>query len=328
MYINEDNNLSLPSDYEELIRAEAMFWNMDSRKVQKWKYLKGFLSNLGFSFNPDFRKNPGLILESIIWGRKIINTIIDISARGTRILEIGCGSGWLSLEIARRNPHAIIDAVDIADRMLKIGREYYLTCKKKENIGTIRYWCIDLNKIKLPPHIYDAIISFGCLHHILNLRRLIKEIKKALKINGYFLIYEDNDLCSRDRDRLAVMYFPFYAGYSILKSHKIPSFITVRNKVGKLYDWQVARPSPFEGIHKGKEIKEVLEKNFEIIHSETTRCMIDGLTRNLHPLLKMLFAPPLKVLDSFLLRTGFLKEGRSLFIIATKPKYKTNYDTQ
>jgi len=313
-------------NYKKQLAEEARFWGQISKskrdKLPK-KALKNILRFIGLyssiEENPgvDYRNEMLFNTINVIWGRKELETIFKIASSGKkkRVLELGCGSGWLSIEIARRNKKVQIDAIDIAKDSIKRGKKFYLQHQK--DLGKINFIVEDLNRVILKKSNYNVIVVFGALHHVLRLERLLKEIKKSLKPNGYLVAYEDNGLCKRDRDRLAIILYPLLLFKKIIikKSIRIKS---LKKEVERMYEWSEIRKSPFEGVMKGHSIVEPISKNLEIKSIKYIRCMIDGLLRNASMPVLRLFSNPLKILDKFLLSIGVLSEGRTILIVARK----------
>lgn len=119
---------------------------------------------------------------------------------GMRILDLGCGAGWLSLEMARRGAHVV--ALDISPTNLALGR--YIAETNARNspylyknfagvpydpalFGSIEYRFADLNHTSLPKGEFDAVVVWDSLHHIANLEGLLEEVRGALKPEGAFV---------------------------------------------------------------------------------------------------------------------------------------------
>ncbi len=93
----------------------------------------------------------------------------------SRILDVGCGKGFLLYEIKKILPRIDIYGIDIS--------KYALKSIKKLIDGKFKF--IDLNKKKLPykSRKFDLVISLACLHNleIDNLKKIIQEINRVGK---------------------------------------------------------------------------------------------------------------------------------------------------
>lgn len=103
---------------------------------------------------------------------------------GCKILELGCGTGIYSLELARRGYD--ITAVDISGKNLKI-LEQNITADM--NIKTLQANSTDLSKLN--SDYYDICLCFGPLYHLFDendIKRSINEIKRVTKLKGMIYI--------------------------------------------------------------------------------------------------------------------------------------------
>jgi 2-polyprenyl-3-methyl-5-hydroxy-6-metoxy-1,4-benzoquinol methylase len=119
---------------------------------------------------------------------------------GVRVLDLGCGAGWLSLELARLG--AIVTALDISPANLALARYMAATnarnfpylykrfaglFSKLEDFGSVEYSYADLNSVELPRGEYDAVVVWDSLHHVANLERLLEQVRSSLKPGGSFV---------------------------------------------------------------------------------------------------------------------------------------------
>ena len=111
--------------------------------------------------------------------------------RGKRVLEIGCGSGIDAVEFARNG--AYVAAIDITDGAVKATAEL-----AKEAGVRIP----DIDKIKegggIPYQdgLFDCVYSYGVLHHIPDVDKMMSEIYRVLKPGGKLMamLYNRNSL--------------------------------------------------------------------------------------------------------------------------------------
>ena len=102
---------------------------------------------------------------------------------GTRILDLGCGTGLELEEYFRLHPHAAVTGIDLSDAMLK-------AMKKKlpdQDIHLIHGSYFD---VPFGDRVYDAAVSVESLHHFPAGQKeaLYRKLHAALKNNGYFVL--------------------------------------------------------------------------------------------------------------------------------------------
>ncbi|RLE66580.1 MAG: hypothetical protein DRJ38_01415 [Thermoprotei archaeon] len=112
------------------------------------------------------------------------------------ILEIGCGTGVLLLEIAKNANSAIIIGLDISPAMIKISKRNIV---EKSEFSKIDLLLADAHKMPFRPKSVDFIVSTGTLHHIRKPEVLFKEITAVLSSHGEAWIYEfSHDISIRE----------------------------------------------------------------------------------------------------------------------------------
>ncbi|WP_440682357.1 methyltransferase [Cysteiniphilum halobium] len=106
------------------------------------------------------------------------------------ILELGCGDGISSIDIAKKLMPLTYDAVDIADALIEKAKEIYID-KLPMSKHIFNFMQGDFNQShfwqSLPPKKYDIIYSNMALQWSSCLLTLFKRIDQVLTINGIFV---------------------------------------------------------------------------------------------------------------------------------------------
>ncbi len=98
---------------------------------------------------------------------------------GGRMLSLGCGAGGVELYYARESPGAEIVGIDINPEILELGRKQ----AAKEDLA-VRFERADLNTDALPEAAFDLVFCHASLHHLLNLERVMAQIRRTLRPGG------------------------------------------------------------------------------------------------------------------------------------------------
>lgn len=100
------------------------------------------------------------------------------------VVDLGCGTGNVTIEVKKRFHDAEIICVDLAGKMLSEAKE------KHKGLSGITYYECDVRNFNFDPK-PDAVLSSLCLHHISNVNEkkdFYKKVYSSLKEDGVFLI--------------------------------------------------------------------------------------------------------------------------------------------
>ena len=100
----------------------------------------------------------------------------------SNILEVGCGTGQLSLFLSRYQRQ--IFSIDLSIKSLEMGENF----RKKNNIKNLFFLKMNLFNLFFAKEFFDVIISNGVLHHTKNPKLAFIELTKYLKKGGYIVI--------------------------------------------------------------------------------------------------------------------------------------------
>lgn len=97
------------------------------------------------------------------------------------ILEFGCGTGTTAVHHAPHVHH--IDAIDISEDMLEIGRDN----AKVAGIENISFSRGTLTEFDAASATYDAVLGLNVIHLLPDRQTVIKEVARILKPGGVFI---------------------------------------------------------------------------------------------------------------------------------------------
>ena len=110
------------------------------------------------------------------------NLIADISPNS--ILEIGCGTGLLSIEIVKKFPSANFTFTDLSTNMLEIAKKK-LKVQFPEKESQFHFEVFNPETDKLEEK-YDLILSSMAIHWFRDVKKSIQSLQAALNENGEF----------------------------------------------------------------------------------------------------------------------------------------------
>lgn len=106
---------------------------------------------------------------------------------GERILEIGPGTGYYTLGVARRlSPHGQLDVLDIQQEMLDELRQR----RAALGIDNVAETCGDASQLPYPNRTFDAAFLVATLGEIPDKASALREIRRVLKPGGRLIVGE------------------------------------------------------------------------------------------------------------------------------------------
>ena len=182
------------SELLKVQKAEADFWDV----VAEHRIQKGLIP-----MEADIRKATKYIpqrKEKLPLIDPKLASILDDGARekyldmvaytpGGRVLDICCGAGWLSLELARRGQ--VVDAYDLSPKAISLAKKTLKANPFKKGFGKVNYHVGDVSKIDLGFEKYDAVSGWAAFHHLPDPPNFLEKVNQALKPGGIVATYDD-----------------------------------------------------------------------------------------------------------------------------------------
>ncbi len=135
----------------------------------------------------DFMNRILTMRIDILWRRKAVKLARKFPH--DTILDIATGTGDFAIEFAKLNP-TIITGIDIAEKMLEIGRE---KVKQKGLSGMIEMMEADSENLPFGDNSFDLATSAFGVRNFENLNKGLSEMHRVLKSGGRILILEASE---------------------------------------------------------------------------------------------------------------------------------------
>jgi len=206
---NEQANAadSARPEYAQAMQAEAAYWaDIQQRRLEENELTPELdlrrCEALGRRRLRDPYGGPGYVFDPALRRyclpmRKLYALLDEVAARGGRGLELGCGAGWLSLELARAGVE--MDAYDISAGALEIAARLAREDPWQASRAVLRYHVADMNVLELPPAQYDTIVVWCSMHHCARPRHVLAQINRALKPTGRAYLVDNTGGCRLGR---------------------------------------------------------------------------------------------------------------------------------
>ena len=117
------------------------------------------------------------------WARRV-KLLSNHLRSGMDVLELGCGTGYFTRELARSG--ADIVAIDVSPELLEIAEA---DCPAEN----VRYEAQNASALTYPNDVFDSVVGSSILHH-LEINEALREIYRVLKPGGTIYFTEPNML--------------------------------------------------------------------------------------------------------------------------------------
>jgi len=133
---------------------------------------------------------PGAIIYNAIPARLLKEPerriALDVIAKieSGNLVDLGSGTGYLSIEIAKRAPRLKVCGIDLSKAMVKIARRHARTTKN------VQFEFCDAAELPFEDNSIDFIVSTGSLHHWKRPAKVLNECYRVLKNGNEAWIYD------------------------------------------------------------------------------------------------------------------------------------------
>lgn len=119
--------------------------------------------------------------------RRVAEDVVAAAPSEAAVLDAGCGSGRLAIEIARRRPDLRVHGIDLEHGMVEVATRH----AEQANLGDrVAFTVADLADLPLPDHSVDLIVSTASLHHWTDVGAVIASLSRVLRPDGRLWIYD------------------------------------------------------------------------------------------------------------------------------------------
>ncbi|XP_076463421.1 S-adenosylmethionine-dependent methyltransferase Rv2258c-like [Babylonia areolata] len=115
----------------------------------------------------------------------VVGGLAEKLDEGIDMVDFGCGTGVLVLELARRYPNSRFHGSDISTQGISIARHHLA----ESGLKNVTFSCDDL--LHLPAHFYshyDWVLTYDVIHDLSEPLKALNEISKCLKDGGVYVI--------------------------------------------------------------------------------------------------------------------------------------------
>lgn len=103
--------------------------------------------------------------------------------RPARVLDIGCGSGYLGGQVKTRRPGTLVDGVDISSVALERARAH---------LDRVWHFDLDGGSLPAPEGTYDLVVASEVIEHLYDVQHATAEIARVMRAGGHAILTVPN----------------------------------------------------------------------------------------------------------------------------------------
>jgi SAM-dependent methyltransferase len=126
---------------------------------------------------------PGQVSDDLLNEHMARYSFAARLARGKRVLDAGCGTGYGSAELAHEG--AFVTGADTAAQAIEFAREHY-------RLPNLHFERASVTALPHPPNSFELVVAFEVIEHVENWRELLLEARRVLSRTGQFVVSTPN----------------------------------------------------------------------------------------------------------------------------------------
>jgi 5-methylthioribose kinase len=104
--------------------------------------------------------------------------------KDAQVLDVGCGDGRITAEIAQHVPKGNVLGIDLSVNMIQFAQQSF----PSSTYPNLTFSVSNAEDISYQEQ-FDVILSFNCLHWVHRIRETLVKLVKALRIEGHLMIF-------------------------------------------------------------------------------------------------------------------------------------------
>lgn len=117
-----------------------------------------------------------------------VNARLRDTSRPARIADVGCGSGWAAIELARAFPHVRVDGYDGDEASIENARQ---NAQERSLTDRVTFEVADAMTTGFGGQTYDVITFFECLHDMARPADALRRARAALAPGGQIIVMDE-----------------------------------------------------------------------------------------------------------------------------------------
>jgi ubiquinone/menaquinone biosynthesis C-methylase UbiE len=138
-----------------------------------------------FAEGQSYDRHAGRVFRGVY--PRVAEDVAAAAPTGGAVLDAGCGSGRLAVEIARQRPDLHVHGVDLERGMVDVATR---RAEQEKVADRVEFTVADLADLSFPDDSVDLIVSTASLHHWTDVGAVIASLDRVLQPHGRMWIYD------------------------------------------------------------------------------------------------------------------------------------------
>jgi ubiquinone/menaquinone biosynthesis C-methylase UbiE len=149
------------------------------------KALHAAIQRVHFSHGRSYDRHASRVFRGMY--RRVAADVAAAAPAGGTVLDAGCGTGRLALEIARLRPDLRVHGIDLEQGMVDVAMRH---AEQADLTDRVAFTVADLTDLPLPDGGVDLIVSTASLHHWADVRSVLSSLDRVQRRDGRMWIYD------------------------------------------------------------------------------------------------------------------------------------------
>jgi len=149
------------------------------------KALHQVIQRMQFTHGQAYDRHAGTVFGGMY--RRVAADVAAAAPTGGALLDAGCGSGRLAVEIAARRPDLRVLGIDLERGMVDVATR---RAERANLTDRVAFTVADLVDLPLADDSVDLIVSTASLHHWADVGAVIASLGRVLRPDGQMWIYD------------------------------------------------------------------------------------------------------------------------------------------
>lgn len=149
------------------------------------KALHGVMQRVHFAHGESYDRKAAVVFRGLY--RRVAEDVAAAAPEGGTMLDAGCGSGRLAVEIARRRPDLRVHGIDLERGMVDVATRH---AEREGLTDRVEFTVADLADLPLPDDSVDLVVSTASMHHWTDVGAVVASLGRVLRPDGRIWIYD------------------------------------------------------------------------------------------------------------------------------------------